>query len=270
LGHRPLKQVLVVDDDPDLLAVVSLSLTALAGYSVQTCDSPLQALASAESFGPDLILLDLMMPGLDGFGVLHALRDSPSAGRIPVVFMSAVGDRRQILQHEGVDCLGVISKPFDPVRLPEVLEEFWQLHAERRAEAHRREFETLRSSYIGELAEKMTAMQATAAVLAAEGWDRSALQSLAQLAHRIAGTAGLYRLAALSRSAGALEEIVNRLLSGPIWPPDSSPSNLARLVQAVGRAARAEAGSAAEAAVHSPPSGDGGHSLAAPRPLSPR
>jgi len=269
LGHRPLKHVLVVDDDPDLLAVVSLSLTALAGYTVQTCDSPLQARAAAESFGPDLILLDVMMPGLDGFGVFKAMRDSPSTGRIPVVFMSAVGDRRQILQHEGVDCLGVISKPFDPVRLPEVLEEFWQVHGQRRAEAHRREFESLRSSYIGELAEKMAAMQEMAAVLAAEGWDRSALQSLAQIAHRTAGSAGLYRLAALSRSAGALEEIINRMLSGA-WPPASSPSDLARLVQAVGRTARTEAGGAAEAAAHSTPSGDAGHSLAAPRPLSPR
>jgi CheY-like chemotaxis protein len=256
LGHRPLKQVLVVDDDPDLLAVVSLALTALGGYTVETCDSPLKAVGAARDFGPDLILLDVMMPRLDGFGVLKALREDATAGSIPVVFMSAVGDRRQFAQHEGVDCLGAISKPFDPVGLPEVLQEFWQLHAEGRAEAHRREFESLRSSYVGELAEKMRAMQATAGVLAAEGWDRSALQSLAQMAHRIAGSAGLYRLAALSRSAGALEEIVNRMLSGPAWPPASSPSDLARLVQAVGRTARAEAGSTTEASVHSTRSGE--------------
>ena len=258
MGHRPLKQVLVVDDDPDLLAVVSLALTALGGYAVETCGSPLDALEAARGFGPDLILLDVMMPRLDGFGVLKALREDASTGSIPVVFMSALGDRRQIAQHEGVDCLGVISKPFDPVGLPEILQEFWQLHAERRAEAHRREFENLRSSYVGELAEKMRAMQATAGVLAAEGWDRSALQSLAQLAHRIAGSAGLYRLAALSRSAGALEEIVNRMLRGPAWPPAGSPSDLVRLVQAVGRTARAEAGSATEDPVHSTPSGDAG------------
>jgi CheY-like chemotaxis protein len=261
LGHRPLKQVLVVDDDPDLLAVVSLALTALGGYTVETCDSPLKALEAARDFGPDLILLDVMMPRLDGFGVLKALRDDASTGRIPVVFMSAVGDRRQIAQHEGVDCLGAISKPFDPVGLSDILQGFWQLHAERRAEAHRREFEALRSSYVGELAEKMRAMQQTAGVLAAEGWDRSALQSLAQLAHRIAGSAGLYRLAALSRSAGALEEIVNRMLSGPAWPPAGSPSDLARLVQAVGRTARADAGSATEASVPSTRSGDASRPL---------
>jgi two-component system OmpR family response regulator len=253
LVHRPLKQVLVVDDDPDLLAVVSLALTALGGYAVETCNAPRQAVETARGFGPDLILLDVMMPRLDGFGVLKAMRAEAATTRTPVVFMSALGDRQQIAHHEASDCLGVIAKPFDPVALPDTLEQLWQLHAQRRVEAHRREFETLRSSYIGELAEKMRAMQAAAAALATEGWDRSVLESLSQLSHRIAGSAGLYRLATLSRSAGALEEIVNRLLSGPTWPPPSSPSDLARLVQAVGRTARAEAGG-----VDSPASSAGG------------
>jgi CheY-like chemotaxis protein len=255
LVHRPLKQVLVVDDDPDLLAVVSLALTALGGYTVQTCDAPLQAVETAQDFGPDLILLDVMMPVLDGFGVLKAMREVAATRGIPVVFMSALAERQRIPQHETLECLGVIAKPFDPVALPDTLEDMWQLHAQRRMEAHRREFEALRSSYIGELAEKMKAMQAAAAALAAEGWDRSAVESLAQLAHRIAGSAGLYRLTALSRSAGALEEIVNRLLSGPTWPPSSSPADLTRLVQAVGRTARAEAGSATEAGAR-PAGGD--------------
>ena len=108
----------------------------------------------------------------------------------------------------------MIAKPFDPVALPETLEQLWALHAQLRMEAHQREFEALRRAYIGELAEKMAAMQAAASALATEGWDRSLLESLSHLAHRIAGSSGLYRLSALSRSAGALEEIVNRLLNG--------------------------------------------------------
>jgi HPt (histidine-containing phosphotransfer) domain-containing protein len=79
------------------------------------------------------------------------------------------------------------------------------------------------------------------------------VESLAHLAHRIAGSAGLYRLSALSRSAGALAEIVNRMLQGGSWPPASSAADLARLVQAVDRTARTEADLAAATTLALPP-----------------
>ena len=253
MHHRPLKRVLVIDDDPDLLAVVSLALTALGGYVVETCDSPFDAVAAARGFGPDLILLDVMMRGLDGFGVLKDMGEVAATSGTPVVFISAHADRRQIAQYESLGCLGVIPKPFDPVALSETLEQLWALHAQLRMEAHQREFEALRRAYIGELAEKMAAMQAAAVALATGGWDRPSLETLAHLAHRIAGSSGLYRLSALSRSAGALEEIVNRLLNGPTWPPGSSPADLARLVEAVDRTARTEANHGAATALAVPP-----------------
>jgi two-component system, OmpR family, response regulator len=256
LAHRPLKRVLVIDDDPDLLAVVALALTALGGYVVQTTDSPFDAVETARRFGPDLILLDVMMPGLDGFGVLKGMREVTATTGIPIVFMSAQTDRSQIAHYERLGCLSVIPKPFDAVALPETLEVLWELNAQRRAEAHQREFETLRRAYIGELAEKMGAMQAAAAALAREGWDRSVVESLRHLAHRIAGSSGLYRLSALSRSAGALEEIVNRLLHSPTWPPASSAADLARLVQAVDRTARSEADLVAATALAAPEGSD--------------
>jgi CheY-like chemotaxis protein len=235
-----LKDVLVVDDDPDLLAVVSLALTGLGGYSVHTCDSPMDAAERARLFSPDLVLLDVMMAGLDGFGVLKALRDAEETRAIPVVFMSAQADRARIAAYEPLGCLGMIAKPFDPLRLPDILEDLWLLHAQRRVEAHHREFELLRTAYRQELGEKIAAMRAGAAALAAEGWDISLVQSIAQLAHRIAGSSGLYRYSSLSRSAAALEEIVNRLLRGARWPPPSSPAELVRLVEAVAHTARTE------------------------------
>jgi two-component system OmpR family response regulator len=239
MASRPLRQILVVDDDPDLLAVVSLALTGLGGKIVETCSSAVDAVEAARQFAPDLILLDVMMPGLDGFAVVQAIRDHPATSATPVVFMSARA-KRAPARAEQLECLGIIQKPFDPVDLPEKLEELWAVHVSRRLLAHQREFEVLRRAYICELAEKMRAMQAAAATLAADGWDRSVVESLAHLAHRVAGSAGLYRLPALSRSAAALEEIVNRLLSHPAWPPATAAGDLARLVQAVDRAARQE------------------------------
>jgi len=105
---------------------------------------------------------------------------------------------------------------------------------------HLEEFEALRRLYLSKLPETIAAMRAAAAVLATEGWERSALESLRHLAHRLAGTSGLYRLPALSRSAGYLEDIVKRLLTAPTWPPPSPPAEIETLVKAVHRTARNE------------------------------
>jgi CheY-like chemotaxis protein len=238
MPHRPLKRILLVDDDADLRAVVTLALTALGDYAVESCASAPEALALAPAFAPDMIVLDLMMPGMDGFRALEALRQAEATARTPVVVMSGSVRGRDRSQHRALGCLGVIPKPFDPETLPEQLEALWEAHALERMRAHEREFEDLRRAYLCELAEKASAMEAAAAVLLSRGWNRPALESLYDLAHRLAGASGLYRLATLSRAARALEDIVKRLLAPSPWPPASAPEDLARMVHAVSRMAR--------------------------------
>jgi two-component system, OmpR family, response regulator len=253
LPHRALKRILVVDDDPDLLALVSLALTALGGFTVETCGSAADAVDVARVFGPDLVLLDVMMPGHDGFAVLSTMRQLPSTSGTPVVLMSAHRlQRQEFARCEELGCLGVIPKPFDPGTLPERLEELWGLSARRRLEAHRSEFEALRRTYMAELMQKVAAMEKAAAIVARSGWDLGAVEALYHLAHRMAGSAGLYRLASLSRSSGALEEIVHRMITGP-WPPAGSPAQLARLVRAVARAARSESETDSASLTAAPP-----------------
>jgi CheY-like chemotaxis protein len=242
LPHRCLKRILVVDDDPDLLAVVSLALSALGGLEVFTCASARDAFELAAREEPDLILLDIMMPDLDGFGVLRALREAETTSSIPIVMMSAALQSQDTPTYKALGCIGLVVKPFDPSLLPERLDELWGRHAERRQEAHRKEFEALRRTYLAELGEKLRAMDDAASVLVRGGWDRGGLETLYHLVHRMAGSSGLYRLPALSRAAGALEGIVKRLLTAPTWPPATSPGSLTMLVQAVDQAARTEAG----------------------------
>jgi two-component system OmpR family response regulator len=238
--HRPLKRILLVDDDPDLLDVAALALADLGGYTVQPCGSAADALGQAPAFGPDLVLLDVMMPDMDGFAVLQALRQIDTTKHTPVVFMTALAQRGDLGEYDE-HAVGVIPKPFDPSALPEMLEALWEDHLSRLAESHRRQFEALRLTYVGQLPEKIEAMQDAAAALAARGWDRPTLESLHLLVHRMAGSCGLYRLNELSRRAGALEEIVKRLLNAPVWPPSGSPVQLTTLVKAVSRIARDEA-----------------------------
>ena len=239
MAERRLKRILLVDDDPDILDVATLALRATGGYTVEPCGSAREALERSPSFRPDLILMDVWMPGTDGLAALKTLREIEATAETPVVFMTGV-QMEEIERYEEMGCLGVIPKPFDPTSLPARLELLWGRHDRRRAEIHHEEFETLRRLYVSRLPEMIAAMRAAADVLDAEGWDRSALESLRHLAHRIAGTSGLYRLPDLGRSAGVLEDIVKRLLTGPTWPPRSSPAELKTLVKAVERTARSE------------------------------
>lgn len=84
-----LERVLYVEDDPDIQTVAQLALEVVGGLTVKVCSSGEQALAEAEAFAPDMILLDVMMPGMDGPSTLAALRQRPALANVPVAFMTA-------------------------------------------------------------------------------------------------------------------------------------------------------------------------------------
>jgi two-component system OmpR family response regulator len=228
--------------------VAALALIGIGGYTVEVCGSASDALARAPSFAPDLILLDMMMPGTDGLGALQALRRLGATAQTPVVFLTAKAEPEEVARYRALGCLGVIAKPFDPSELPAAIETMWGRHVTASTQARHEEFEALRRSYAEELHEKIRGLQSATRTLASRGWDRPTVESLYVIAHRLAGSSGLYRMEALGRAAAALEEIVQRLLNEGAWPPPSSPAQLARLVKAVGRAARSEARRAMEGA----------------------
>jgi two-component system OmpR family response regulator len=241
MRDRPLKRILLVDDDPDIRALVSAALGGMAGYAVQSCSSAREALAVVCAFAPDLILLDFMMPETDGLSALHALRGLEGTVATPVIFMTASAQPQDLARYDGMGCLGVIRKPFNPIALPKTLESFWQPEAPRGRLLSPQAFEELRRAYLDELPKRISALEKAAEMLATEGWDKGQVETLRHLTHRLTGSSGLYRLADLSRTAGLLEQIVKRLLDGATWPPSSSPAELTTLVKAVRRTARAEA-----------------------------
>ena len=248
LSDRALNRILLVDDDADIQAMATLALIGLGGYTVEVCSSAREALQRAPSFGPDLIVLDVMMPGRDGVDALKALRQIDALRQTPVLFLTANLELAQSAHYKELDVLGVIAKPFNPSGLPSAIETLWGQHQRQKTEAHDREFEALRQTYAQELTEKIGAMQTAAITLANAGWDKPAVESIYLLAHRMAGSSGLYRMEALGRAAGALEGIVKRLLSDAMWPPAKSPLELVTLVKAVGQTARKEARLARQAA----------------------
>jgi CheY-like chemotaxis protein len=124
--ERSLKRVLLVEDDPDVQMVASLCLSSLGGLSVEVCGSAREAAQCAPAFKPDLILLDVMMPGTDGFGALDALRKLPETATTPIVFLTARAQPRDMARYRQLGSLGVITKPFDPTTLADTLSALWQ------------------------------------------------------------------------------------------------------------------------------------------------
>ena len=113
-----LNRILVVDDEPDILTVTRITLTVRGGFEVEACSSGARALEAAPMFAPDLILLDVMMPGMDGPTTLAALRGEPELARIPVVFLTAKAMPWEISRLVALGAADVITKPFEPADLP--------------------------------------------------------------------------------------------------------------------------------------------------------
>jgi two-component system OmpR family response regulator len=121
-----LQRVLYVEDDPDIRTIAVLALEAVGGLTVRACASGAEALEAAEAFGPDLLLLDVMMPGMDGPTTLARLRERPSTAATPVVFMTAKVQASEIEHYKSLGALGVVTKPFDPMGLADVVKELWR------------------------------------------------------------------------------------------------------------------------------------------------
>jgi CheY-like chemotaxis protein len=122
---RPLNRILLVEDDPDIQIVTSMALGSFGGYTVHVCGSAREAIDSAASFLPDLILLDVMMPGMDGLDTLKALREIPATATTPVIFLTARVQPADVALYSELDSLAVIRKPFEPSALVETIHGIW-------------------------------------------------------------------------------------------------------------------------------------------------
>jgi two-component system OmpR family response regulator len=128
MARTALTSVLLVEDDPDIQLVAYLALADIGGLKVEVCGTGREALSVAPRFRPDLILLDVMMPDMDGVAALHALRAGPETGKIPVVFMTARAQQHELDRYRELGSLGVITKPFEAATLAEALRGLWERH----------------------------------------------------------------------------------------------------------------------------------------------
>jgi len=124
-NNQPLNRILLVEDESDIQTVGKLALEAVGGFTVSVCASGQEALQNVAAFGPDLILLDVMMPGMDGPSTFEALRKMPAAAQTLVIFMTAKVQPHEKARYQELGALGVIPKPFDPMTLSSTIHTIW-------------------------------------------------------------------------------------------------------------------------------------------------
>lgn len=110
--------------------VANLALTRIGKFTVRLCDNGAVAVAAAKDFRPDLIMLDVMMPGMDGPATLRALQTDPETSSIPVIFLTAKAQPRDVEIFRALGVVDVIAKPFEPAGLAQSINMVWRrLHA---------------------------------------------------------------------------------------------------------------------------------------------
>jgi CheY-like chemotaxis protein len=191
-------RILHVDDDPDIREIVELSLSLDPSFAVMSCACGDDALAKAADQAPDLILCDVMMPGMDGPAVLARLRENGNTAKTPVVFMTARAQTRELEHFKSLGAAAVITKPFDPMKLADAVR--GHLRSDKIAAVEDGFVQRLRKDAIL-LAQYRDHFQS-------EAESPALLENIQSCTHKLAGAAGVFNYQAVSVAASALEETI--------------------------------------------------------------
>jgi CheY-like chemotaxis protein len=191
-------RILHVDDEPDIREVVEMSLELDPAFTVKSCSSGRDALAVAADWSPDLILCDVMMPVMDGPTTLIRLRESPQTAGIPVVFMTARAQPRELEQFKSLGASGVIPKPFDPLALATSV----------RGHLCSAGIAALREGFLKRLRADAAALVKCRAALADDPTSPALLEQVRTFVHALASAASIFGFHDISREAAALEKAV--------------------------------------------------------------
>ncbi|RUR30156.1 response regulator [Vreelandella andesensis] len=122
-----LEKIMYVEDDPDIREIASMALEDVGGLTVKICESGEQALREVAEFAPQMFLLDVMMPGMDGPSTLLELKRQGYINESTVVaFMTAKVQPEEVARYKEIGAANVIAKPFDPMTLADDVRAIWE------------------------------------------------------------------------------------------------------------------------------------------------
>jgi two-component system OmpR family response regulator len=200
-------RILHVDDEPDIREVVEISLGLDPVFVTRSCGSGEEALVAAVDWQPDIILCDVMMPVMDGPATLMRLRQNTLTAGIPVIFMTARAQTRELDRFRSLGALGVIPKPFDPMTLAASVRSYLQ-------PAHD-PLDDLRAGFLKRVRKDAAALSDDRVGLKDGGRLPSTLDRIKRTAHGLSGAGGIYGFAEISEAAADLEDAVIAELADP-------------------------------------------------------
>lgn len=121
-----LERILYAEDDSDIQQIAIIALETVGGFTVNICNDGLEALAAIEIFAPQLLLLDVMMPNMDGPKALAKIREIDAFKKTPVIFMTAKVQQEEVKKYLDMGAIGIIAKPFDPMTLAIKIQGLWE------------------------------------------------------------------------------------------------------------------------------------------------
>ena len=125
MPDRPLNRICYVEDDEDIQRIVRMSLERVGKMTVEVVGDPTKAIEAMGEFRPDLVMLDWMMPAMDGPTLFKQMKLRPETSALPVVFITAKAAQRDLDELMKMGAAGTISKPFSPKDLPDQLRAIW-------------------------------------------------------------------------------------------------------------------------------------------------
>jgi CheY-like chemotaxis protein len=199
-------RVLHVDDEADIREVVEISLGFDPAFVTRSCGSGQEALAITLNWQPDLILLDVMMPVMDGPATLLRLRENAHTATIPVVFMTARAQTRELDRFRSLGAVGVIPKPFDPMTLAASVLSYVPRPDDL--------LEELRVTFLRRVKKDAATLKSLRLGLQRGSNASTTLSSMKHIAHGLAGAGGTFGFVEISDTAAALEDELIKELDG--------------------------------------------------------
>jgi CheY-like chemotaxis protein len=199
-GRVSVVRLLHVDDEEDIRAVVEICFGCDPQFETRSCGSGKEAVAAVAKWPPDVILLDVMMPEMDGPTTLRKLRETEQAANATVIFMTARAQSRELDVFRSLGAAGVIPKPFDPMTLPASV----KAYLKPRDPA----LDALRASFLKRLELTSGLMERWFADLSPESPDPVMLEEILRVAHGLAGAAGVFGFPEISDLAADIEDAV--------------------------------------------------------------
>jgi len=226
-----LRNVLYVEDEPDIRTVAQIALESVGGFDVRMCSSGEEAVRLAAESPPDVVLLDVMMPGMDGPATLDAIRDLPGLANTPIVFLTAKISPPDVERLRGLGATDVIGKPFDPMSLAQHVREIWDRHHAAAVDDDLDDrLAALSREYASGIPARLSAFDAALDVLRREDRESAALEELNWNAHALAGSAGTFGFAELGECAARLEVACGQIADRSEVPSSDDIARLEALI----------------------------------------